>query len=70
MPADTDTLQINFEAFEAVLNPNVRAVLINTPNNPSGIVYSKETIERLARILEEKQKEYGHSIYIISDDKR
>lgn len=68
VPADTDTLQINFEAFEAVLNPNVRAVLINTPNNPSGIVYSKETIERLAAILEEKQKEYGHSIYIISDE--
>lgn len=68
VPANTETLQINFEAFEQILNPKVRAVLINTPNNPSGIVYSTETIDRLAAILEEKQKEYGHSIYIISDE--
>ena len=44
------------------------AVLINTPNTPSGIVYSKETIERLSSILKEKEKEYGHDIYIISDE--
>ncbi len=44
------------------------AVLINTPNNPSGIVYSTETIKKLAEILEAKQKEYGHDIFIISDE--
>ena len=68
VPANTETLQINFEAFEQMLNPKVRAVLINTPNNPSGVVYSTETITHLAEVLEQKQKEYGHSIYIISDE--
>ena len=68
VPADTSSFQINFEAFEEMLNPKVNAVLINTPNNPSGIVYSTETIQKLAAILEEKQKEYGHDIFIISDE--
>ena len=44
------------------------AVLINSPNNPSGVVYSEETIEHLAGILREKEKEYGHDIFIISDE--
>jgi len=68
VPADIDSFQINFEEFEKALNPNVKGVLINSPNNPTGIVYSEETIKKLAAILEEKQKEYGHSIYIISDE--
>lgn len=68
VPADTDTFQINFEKFEEMLNANVAAVLINTPNNPSGIVYSTETIKKLAEILKEKSKEYGHDIYIVSDE--
>ncbi|MBR6094672.1 MAG: pyridoxal phosphate-dependent aminotransferase [Lachnospiraceae bacterium] len=68
VPADTTSFQINFDAFEEMLNPNVQAVLINTPNNPSGIVYSTETIQKLASILESKQKEYGHDIFIISDE--
>lgn len=68
IPADIDSFQINFEEFEKALNPNVKGVLINSPNNPTGIVYSEETIKKLAAILEEKQKEYGHSIYIISDE--
>ena len=68
VPADTQTFQINFEAFETMLNPKVMAVLINTPNNPSGIVYSTETIQKLAAILKEKSKEFGHDIYIISDE--
>ena len=51
-----------------MLNPNVHAVLINTPNNPSGIVYSTETIKKLASVLEKKQEEYGHEIFILSDD--
>lgn len=68
VPADIETFQINFEAFEEALNPNVQAILINTPNNPSGIVYSTATINRLADILRMKQKEYGHDIYLISDE--
>ena len=68
IPANTADFQINFEAFEAALNPDVQAVMINTPNNPSGIVYSTATIKRLAAVLGEKQKEYGHDIFIISDE--
>ena len=68
VPADTDSFQINFEAFEEMLNEKVMAVLINSPNNPSGVVYSEETIEHLAGILREKEKEYGHDIFIISDE--
>jgi len=68
VPADTTSFQINFEAFEEMLNKNTAAVLINTPNNPSGIVYSTATIEKLAAILKEKSKEYGRDIYIISDE--
>ena len=68
VPADIDTFQINFDEFEKLLNPKTKAVLINTPNNPSGAVYNEATIMRLAEILEAKQKEFGHSIYIISDE--
>lgn len=68
VPANTKDFQINFEEFDKMFNPNVAAVLINTPNNPSGIVYSKETLERLASYLNDKQKEYGHDIFLISDE--
>ena len=68
VPADITSFQINFNAFLEMMNPNVQAILINSPNNPSGIVYSTETITRLAQILPEKQEEYGHDIYLISDE--
>lgn len=68
VPPNLEDFQINFDAFEAMLNEKTMAVLINTPNNPSGVVYSTETIRKLARILESKQREYGHDIYIISDE--
>ena len=68
VPADTSSFQINFDAFINMLNNKVMAVLINTPNNPSGIVYSTETIDKLAMILKEKEEEFGHPIYIISDE--
>lgn len=68
VPADITSFQINFDAFLEMMNPNVQAILINSPNNPSGIVYSTETITRLAQILTEKQDEYGHDIYLISDE--
>lgn len=68
VPADTEGFQINFEAFEEMLTDQVAAVLINTPNNPSGMVYSRETIQKLAAVMEEKQKKYGHDIFLISDE--
>ena len=66
--ADTTAFQIDFDEFEKMMNPNVAAVLINSPNNPSGAVYSENTIKKLAEILSTKQKEYGHDIFIISDE--
>ena len=68
VPANVENFQINFAAFEEMLNPKVNAILINSPNNPSGVVYSAETLTRLAEILLAKEKEYGHDIYIISDE--
>lgn len=68
VPADTESFQINFEAFEEMLTEKVAAVLINTPNNPSGAVYSAQTLRKLAEILREKSKQYGHPIYLISDE--
>ncbi|RYM04641.1 pyridoxal phosphate-dependent aminotransferase [Sporolactobacillus sp. THM7-7] len=68
VPPDTDAFQINFTEFEKLFSPKVMAVLINTPNNPSGIVYSTETVKKLAAFLVEKEREYGHDIYLISDE--
>ena len=68
VPANTEDFQINFAAFEEMLTDKVAAVLINTPNNPSGIAYSTKTIEKLAEVLTRKQREYGHDIFLISDE--
>lgn len=68
VPADTESFQINFDAFEEMLTEKVAAVLINTPNNPSGTVYSSETLRRLAAIMTDKAQEYGHDIFLISDE--
>lgn len=68
VPADRENFQIDFEAFEELCNEKTAAVLINTPNNPSGIVYSTETIEKLGKLLKEKESRFGHPIYIISDE--
>ena len=68
VPANTADFQINFEEFEKMINEKTMAVLINTPNNPSGIVYSTATIQKLTDILRDKSKELGHDIYLISDE--
>ena len=68
VPASFDDFQINFEAFEAMLNDKVHAVLINTPNNPSGVAYTADTLCRLASILLEKERAFGHEIWLISDE--
>ena len=68
VPPNTTDFQINFAVFEEMLTEKVAAVLINSPNNPSGVVYSTETIKKLADLLRIKEKEYGHEIFIISDE--
>lgn len=68
VPADTENFQINFERLEEMLTEKTAAVLINTPNNPSGVVYSANTLEGLARLLRERSQQYGHDIYLISDE--
>ena len=68
IPPEIDAFQIDFDAFERSLSEHTKGVLINSPNNPSGVVYSKATLERLAAILTEKSRQYGHPIYLISDE--
>ncbi len=65
---DEATFQISAEAFAAKISAKTKAVIINNPNNPTGVVYSEDTIRALAAVLTEKQKEYGHAIYLISDE--
>lgn len=67
-PADTKNFQINFEEFEKLLTPKTKGIIINSPNNPSGVVYSQETIQKLADLLEKKEKEFGTTIFLISDE--
>lgn len=62
------SFQPNIEEFAEKITPKTKAVIINTPNNPTGVVYSEETIKKLAAVLEEKQKEFESTIYIISDE--
>ena len=68
VPADIEHFQINFEEFEKMLNPHTKGIIVNSPNNPSGVVYSEETILRLTKILKEKSAQYGHPIYLIADE--
>ena len=65
---NTVYLQPKLDEFEAKITPKTKAVIVNTPNNPTGVVYSEDTIRRMAAILEAKQKEYGTDIYLISDE--
>lgn len=68
VPANTADFQINFDALDEMMNSNVAALLVNTPNNPSGAVYNEDTLSRLAAYLYRKQEEYGHDIFLISDE--
>ena len=65
---DTETFQANIEDLERKITPKTKALIINNPNNPTGVVYSEETIKKVAAILDAKQKEYGTEIFIISDE--
>lgn len=68
VPADTEKFLINFEAFEKTVNEKTKAVIINTPNNPTGVVLPPECIKRLCAILTERSEKYGHPIYLICDE--
>lgn len=68
IPADIEAFQIDFKAFEEAINENTKAVIVNSPNNPSGAVYSEETVKKLAAILEDASKKYRQPIYLITDE--
>ena len=65
---NTETFQPNLTALREKITPKTKALIVNTPNNPTGVVYSEETIKEMVSILEEKQKEFGTDIYLISDE--
>ena len=65
---NTVDFQPKLDEFEQKITPKTKAVIVNTPNNPTGVVYSEETIQKMAAIMEAKQKEYGTDIYLISDE--
>ena len=68
VPADIEDFQIDFAAFDQALTPNTKGVIITSPTTPTGVVYSEATIQKLAQVLTEKSKEYGHTIWLISDE--
>ena len=68
VPADVPDFQIRLEAVEAMLTPNTAAVIINSPNNPSGTVYTEQTLRGLGALLTEKARQWGHPIYIVADE--
>lgn len=68
VPADTEAFQIHLDAVEQRITAHTQAIIINSPNNPSGVVYTRETYQALAEILNSKAAEYGHPIYIVSDE--
>lgn len=68
IPADLERFSIDFAKMEELITPNTKAMIINTPNNPTGTIYSEEDIQKLAQILKAKEEEYGHAIYLISDE--
>ena len=68
VPPDVPGFQIDFDALESLLSPATQAIIVNSPNNPSGVVYSGETLKKLGSLLSAKSTEFGHPIYIISDE--
>lgn len=68
VPPSVQDFQIDFDALAQALHARTKAVVINSPNNPSGAVYSEQTIRRLAGLLAEKEEQYGHPIYLVSDE--
>lgn len=65
---NTENFQPKLEEFEEKITPKTKIVIVNTPNNPTGVVYSEGTIQKMTEIMEAKQKEYGTDIYLVSDE--
>lgn len=68
VPADTTSFQIDMAALESLVNEHTQAIIVNSPNNPSGVVFSRETLEKVGSILGAAAEKYGHPIYIIADE--
>lgn len=68
VPADTTSFQIDLAALESLVNEHTQAIIVNSPNNPSGVVFSQETLEKVGAILGAAAEKYGHPIYIIADE--
>ena len=68
VPPMIPTFQVNLHKLEEMLTPHTQAVIVNSPNNPSGVIYAQAVLERMAEILRRKSAEFGHPIYIISDE--
>ena len=68
VPPDVPNFQIDLAAVEAMLTPRTQAIIINSPNNPSGVVYTEETLCKLGALLTKKGAEFGHPIYIVADE--
>ncbi|MCY6354272.1 pyridoxal phosphate-dependent aminotransferase [Clostridium sp. ZS2-4] len=67
VPSDTSTFEPDLNALEESITPNTKAMIINTPNNPTGVVYSEEKLKHIAEVISRKEKEYGTTIFVISD---
>ena len=68
VPADTEHFQINLDALAERITPNTQAVIVNSPNNPAGTVYTAETLTALGKLLDSRAAQYGHPIYILADE--
>ena len=68
VPPDVPSFQIDLDAVAERITPRTQAIILNSPNNPSGVVYTRETLQKLANVLRDKVMDYGHTIYIISDE--
>lgn len=68
VPADTKDFQLNLEALPTLITERTKVLIINNPNNPSGVIYSAETLKRLQSVLEEAERKIGHPIYVVSDE--
>lgn len=68
VPCNTEDFQIDRELFEQAITPGTKAVILNSPNNPSGVVLSEATVKGICEVMEKKQAEYGHAIYLITDE--
>ena len=68
VPPETEHFQIDFDALESLIDEHTKGIIVNSPNNPSGVVYSRETLKRLVAVLTARSEAYGHPIYLISDE--